>query len=157
MFILIVLAASLALALIRGGKIGNLAELKIRWSGVILIGFLIQVLIFSAYWQERSETQAVTQFAYLVSLGLLLTALTVNLRIPGMWLITFGFCLNFIVIALNGGHMPVAESALAVSGLPQLLPGQVSNNSIGIGPDTDRKSTRLNSSHNSESRMPSSA
>ena len=30
-------------------------------------------------------------------------------------------------------------------------------NEFFFGPDTDRKSTRLNSSHNNQSRMPSSA
>jgi len=134
--ILVVLAAAIALALLRGGRLGNLAALNIRWRGIIIVGFLIQVLIFSSYWQEKSETRSLTQFAYLASLCLLLVALAANHRIPGMKLITLGFFLNFLAIAVNGGYMPASPAALQMSKLPLLGPGDVSNNSIGMGPDT---------------------
>jgi hypothetical protein len=136
MIILVVLAASIVLALMRGGNLGNLGTLNIRWRGFILIGFLIQVLIFSPFWQGKNETIALTRFAYLASLVLLLLALVTNHRIAGMRLIVFGFLLNFIAITLNGGYMPASPEALALSGLPQLSPGQVSSNSIGMGPNT---------------------
>ncbi len=136
MIIFVVLAGSIVLALLRGGKLTNLGDQKVRWSPLILIGLLIQVLIFNSYWQEKIETRSVTPFAYLVSLLLVWTALAVNLHIPGMWLILFGFSLNLIVIALNGGYMPVLASARAVSGHRALAPGEVSNNVIGAEAST---------------------
>jgi hypothetical protein len=136
MFILVVLAIALVLGVIRGGMIVNLADVNIRWRGLILLGFLIQILIFSDFWQARNEMSALTPLAYLASLGLLLVALAMNYQLPGMRLIASGFCLNFVVIALNGGYMPASTDALTAAGLPPLLPGQVSTNSIGIGPDT---------------------
>lgn len=136
MIVLLVLAVSIVVALLRGGRLGNLGLLNIRWRGVIILGFLIQVLIFSPDWQERDATRSVTQFAYLASLCLLVVALAVNYRVPGMKLIAFGFLLNFIAIAANGGYMPASLSALQNTGLAPLQPGQVSNNSIGMGPDT---------------------
>ncbi len=136
MIILVVLAASIAIALLRGGSLGNLATLNIRWRGFILIGFLIQIIIFTPYWQEKSETRSLTQFAYLVSLCLLLVALAANQRIPGMKLITLGFFLNFLAIAANGGYMPASPSAFQMTKLPPLGPGEVSNNSIGMTADT---------------------
>ncbi len=136
MIFLVLLVASILLALIRGGKISNLGELKIRWYGLILLGFLMQVLIFSPYWQERNETRALTHWAYVASLLMLLIALVGNYRVPGMGLIIIGFFLNWVVILANGGYMPASPTALATAGLRPLAPGQVSNNSIGVGPDT---------------------
>ncbi len=136
MIILVVLVVSLAVAMIRGGKIGRLADLNLRWRGVIISGFLIQVLIFSSFWQSNPETKILTQYAYGVSMGLLVIALGVNLRIPGIPLLTLGLVLNSITIVANGGYMPASPEALALSGHPQLSPGQVSNNSIGMGPTT---------------------
>ena len=136
MIFLVVLVIAVVVGLIRGGKLGTFAELNIRWKGFILVGFLIQVLIFSDFWQGQSETRALVQLGYLTSLVLLLVALLVNHRIPGMWLISLGFLLNFIAIALNGGYMPASPAALEMSGHRLLPPGQVSNNSIGMGADT---------------------
>ncbi len=136
MFILLILGVSLILALMRGGKLDRLALLHIRWRGVILTGFLIQVLVFSEFWQAQSDLRATTSLAYILSLSLLLIALAVNIRLPGLALITIGFCLNLLVIALNGGYMPSSDSARALVGLPPLEPGQMTKNSVGIGPDT---------------------
>lgn len=136
MFILLILGFSLILALLRGGRLDQLAVLPLRWRGVILTGFLIQVLVFSDFWQGQSDLRAVTQFAYVLSLSLLLLALVANLRLPGLPLIMLGFCLNFTVIALNGGYMPSSAAARALVGLSHLEPGQVASNSIGMGPGT---------------------
>ena len=131
MFILAVLVVSIFIALIRGGKISRFADLNLRWRGVILIGFLMQVLIFSNFWQSRPDTKVLTQYLYIASNVLLLLALAYNYRIPGMRLLTLGLVLNSIAIITNGGYMPASPDALALAGLPQLSPGQVSNNSIG--------------------------
>ncbi len=136
MFILVILAISLLLALVRGGRLDNLALLPLRWRGVILTGFLIQVLVFSDFWQGQDELRAATHVAYLLSLSLLLAALLANFRVPGLPLITLGFCLNFTVIALNGGYMPSAAAARELVGLSPLEPGQVASNSIGMGAST---------------------
>ena len=132
MFILFILAASVIIALIRGGELIRFADLNLRWRGVLLTGFLIQVLIFSSFWQSRPDTKALTQFAYVASLVLLLLALVYNYRIPGMPLLTLGLALNSIAIIANGGYMPASPEALALAGLPPLTPGQISNNSIGM-------------------------
>jgi hypothetical protein len=136
MFLLVVLAAAILLALARGGSLVNLASLQLHWRGVILLGFLIQVIIFSSFWQDRGETRGWTQIAYFFSLCLLVAALAANRRIPGVTLLTIGFLLNFGAIAANGGHMPASYSAMQSTTLTPLQPGEVSNNSIGMGPDT---------------------
>jgi hypothetical protein len=136
MFILYVLVVALIVARVRGGKFTHLGLLHFRWSGLILLGFLIQLIIFQPFWQERGETRALTEIAYLASMSLLLLPLLANLRLPGLVLIAAGFGLNFLAIALNGGHMPAAAGAMAMAGLRPLDPGQVANNSVGVGPET---------------------
>ena len=136
MIILVVLALSIVVAFWRGGRFGNLAHLNLRWRGVILAGFLIQVLIFSSFWQDRAETYALTNWGYILSLLVLLVALVYNYRLPGMTVITLGFFLNFVAIALNGGYMPASPMAMQAAGRVVLLPGQMSSNSIGMGPQT---------------------
>jgi hypothetical protein len=136
MIILVVLAVSIIVAIVRGGRLQNLAHLHLRWRGVILAGFFVQVFIFSSFWQGRSETKPLTPWAYILSLLLLLVALCYNYRLPGMRVITLGFFFNFITVALNGGYMPASPAAMQTAGLPVLLPGQVMSNSIGMGPET---------------------
>ena len=136
MIVLVLLVLSIIIAFARGGRLQNLAHLNLRWRGVILSGFLIQVLVFSPFWEARNEPQALTQWGYLLSLSLLLVALLYNYRLPGMSVITLGFLFNFIAIALNGGYMPASPWAMQTAGRTVLLPGQVLSNSIGMGPDT---------------------
>jgi CDP-diglyceride synthetase len=135
-FIFVVLAVAIGIAFARGGKFSRLAQINFRLSALILAGFLIQVLIFSSPWQDDSQTRALTPYAYLLSLFLLLIALSQNQHLKGMRLITLGFALNALVIALNGGYMPTTPEARALAGQPVLAPGAVRNNSIGAGADT---------------------
>lgn len=136
MFIFLILLAAILIALFRGGSLMRFAELEIRWSGVIIAGFLLQVLVFSDFWQTHNTLRPFTPLAYLASLALLLIALLLNRHIPGIVLLGLGFLSNSIAIAANGGFMPASPSALTIAGLPPLAPGQTSNNSIGMGADT---------------------
>ncbi len=136
MFIFIVLAAAVGIAFARGGRFSHLAQSNFRFSALILAGFLIQVLIYSSLWQDNSQTRPLSPYAYLLSLFLLLIALSQNQHLPGMRLITLGFALNALVIALNGGYMPTTPEARALAGQPVLAPGAIRNNSIGAGAET---------------------
>lgn len=136
MIILLVLLIAIVFSILRGGRFTNLSTLHFRWSGLVIFGFLIQVVIFSSFWQEKIETRSLTAAVYLVSLLTLLAALATNYRIAGMRLIILGFLLNFAAIALNGGYMPVLPAARAISGQSELGPGQIANNVIGARPDT---------------------
>jgi Family of unknown function (DUF5317) len=136
MIILVALLVSMIVALLRGGQLTNLASLNLRWRGVIIAGFLLQVLIFSSSWESQSALVTLTPLAYLISMLLLLAALAANYRLPGMRLLAIGFFLNFAAIVLNGGHMPASPAALQAAGLHVLQPGQISSNSIGMGANT---------------------
>lgn len=136
MIILLLLFAAVVWAWLRGGKITNLGYVSIKWSGLVLIGFMIQVVIFTPIWQDHPGLVPHTATFYVISLELILVALVANLQHPGIWLILIGFGLNFAAIAANGGYMPASQDSLAAAGLTVLLPGEVSHNSVGAGPGT---------------------
>jgi hypothetical protein len=136
MIILLLLGAALGWALIRGGKISNLGYASFFGSELILVGFLTQAVIFSPLWGNEPILRPYTSTFYLISLEMLLVALAANFRLPGMWLLTLGFGLNFAAIAVNGGYMPASQFALEAAGLPVLLPGETLTNSIGMSTDT---------------------
>jgi hypothetical protein len=136
MFIFLILIAAILLALLRGGNLLRMADLEIRWKILILGGFLLQVVVFSNFWQANDVLKNLAPPAYLLSLFLLMIALAKNYRVPGMIFLGLGFLSNSITIALNGGFMPASPFALEAAGMPPLAPGQTSNNSIGMGPNT---------------------
>ncbi len=136
MFIFIILALATALALVRGGKFTNLARVQFHWSALILFGFLIQVVIYSGFWQNNPALKPLSPYAYMLSLLLLLGALARNQHLPGMRLLSLGFALNALAIFANGGYMPATPEARAFAGQPILAPGEIRNNSIGAGADT---------------------
>lgn len=136
MFFLLLVAASILVARARGGAFSHLAQIRFRWSGLILLGLLLQIAIFNSVWQTNSTLQPFSSTAYLGSLTLLLIALARNDSLPGIKIISFGFALNFLAIAANGGYMPATSDARAFAGQPILKSGEVRNNSIGAGSDT---------------------
>ena len=136
MFFLLLLAASIVLALLRGGKFSNLSRVHFRLPLLILVGLWIQIIIYSSFWQTNLQLKPLAPYAYLFSLGLLLVALARNLSLPGMRVVLFGFALNALVIALNGGYMPTTPEARAFAGQLILAPGETHNNSIGVGAET---------------------
>jgi hypothetical protein len=136
MIILLILVVSIIIALIRHGKLSRFADIHLRWRGIIILGFLVQVLIFSNSWQASPDLKPLTPYLYIASMGLLLAALVPSFHIPGMRLITFGLCLNFVAILFNGGYMPASPEAFALAGHSGLSPGQVTNNSIVMHPGT---------------------
>ena len=86
---------------------------------------------------------------FLASLGELVTERSgvLNLGLEGMMLV--GALAAFATVAQGGG--------LVVAVLAAMIAGMVLALVFGFVTLTDRKSTRLNSSHSQQSRMPSSA
>ena len=136
MFIFVILIAAILVALLRGGKITHLADLNFQWRGLILVGFLIQIIIFNDFWQKNPTLQPFTSLAYIISLALLMLALAKNHTIPGMLILTLGFFFNALAITLNGGFMPASLDAWTTAGFSPLAPGELHNNSIGMSPGT---------------------
>ncbi len=121
MFLLVGVGLAFLLALILGGRPARLAQARFRASWLVLVALALQILIFSRWWQEHSGLGATTAPLYIVSMLLLVVAVWLNRRVPGMALLGVGLLLNTAVITANGGHMPASFQALQTAGL--LEPG----------------------------------
>jgi hypothetical protein len=106
-----------AIGLIRGGRLRNLSYLSIRWSALPLLALGLQVIVIYGPGREDARPFGVPALLILGSYGLVMATVLANWRLPGMVLLGLGAALNFLVILLNGGWMPVTPELLVASGL----------------------------------------
>ena len=108
---------SLLIAVLRGGDLLALAEVRFRHSWLILLGLLIQIVIFSPWWASIPDCVDWTHEAYCLSMAVLLVPMWLNRSLPGMAFLGIGLFLNALTIWANGGQMPASLWALQTSGL----------------------------------------
>ena len=100
-----VLVGLLAAAIV-GASWRGFAEVRWRLSPLIMLGLLIQIVLFS-----KSEAIVTPLLPYapglhLLSYGLVIASLIANWQLPGVKFILAGALLNGAAIAANGGQMP---------------------------------------------------
>ncbi len=102
------LALAGVLGFLLGGRLANLARLRIRWAPAAVVGLALQL--------APTPGHTWPLLLLYVSFGLLVVFAFVNVRwrVPGAWLILLGIVCNFTVIAVNEG-MPVSREALVRS------------------------------------------
>jgi len=116
----LVFVSSMLVALARGGRLENLATLRVRYIWLFFVPLALQLAVFSPMGNLARIDDALDRYVYFASHLLVALALWLNRTIPGVKWIALGFVLNFVVISLNGGFMPVSNSAMAFAGLPLL-------------------------------------
>jgi hypothetical protein len=114
----IVLASALAVPLL-GGRLGALAEVRLRLPWALPAALALQVVALDLPGVPGWLRPPLHVGSYLVA-GAFLVA---NRRLPGMPLVGIGAAANLLAIAANGGVMPASPSALAAAGLPPDPPG----------------------------------
>ena len=110
MFVLDAIAIGLVVGELAGGSIAALAEMRIRWSGLILAGLIFQLVLFSG-----PVTDRIGDFGpvlYVLSTGVVLGAVLRNWRIAGLPIVVLGAVSNAAAILANGGFMPASPGAL---------------------------------------------
>lgn len=105
------MAISILVGWIRGGKLTNLTEIRVRLWGLLPTGFLL--LAASAFLSTDQHQLAVALI--LVSYLPLLLFVWLNREMTGIWIAGMGILMNFTVIVLNAG-MPVLEEAVRIAG-----------------------------------------
>jgi len=91
-------------------------ELKHLW--LVLVAALPQVLaFFLPATRERVPDQWIPYLLISTQL-ILLIFVWVNRRKPFIWLLGLGLLLNFIVISLNGGWMPISPETIQSQNVP---------------------------------------
>jgi hypothetical protein len=113
-FILYAVLIGLAIGVLAGGRPLALGDIRFRWGGLIVIGFLSQILLFSP--AVASQIGDLGPWLYVGTTLLVGAALLRNIRLPGMPVIGLGALSNMAAILANGGYMPSTEAALSAVG-----------------------------------------
>jgi hypothetical protein len=110
--VLLIIAAvvvGVGLGLILGGSFGNLAQLKLRWWWLALVGLALQLAPVASATRGRVDWPASALLA--LSFVCLFVFLGANLWVAGVPIVALGILCNALAIAVNGG-MPVSDAAL---------------------------------------------
>lgn len=109
MTLLIAIVIGVALGFALGGRLGNLAEIPLRWNVLIVLGLALQLLLFGPL---TLFPAAALPALYLLSNAIAGVWLIRNLAVAGVACIALGACSNLVAIAANGGRMPVDAALL---------------------------------------------
>jgi len=107
-----------ALGLLAGGRIEHLANVRLRWIGVLLVGLFLRFGIGAAVDAGIGQVQSWRLPLYDLAFVLVLVALWRNRSYPGLSLAFVGVSLNLLAITVNGGYMPVWLPSLTAAGFP---------------------------------------
>lgn len=112
--VVVVLACAVVAGWLLGGRLRNLADVRLRspWLAFVAVGLLV---LLSGLGLAGVQLEAVTLPIVVASQAALLAFVAANRYLPGMPLVLVGFALNALVIVANGG-MPVDPEALRAVG-----------------------------------------
>jgi len=108
----ILFGLAISLARHRGQVLGVLSRLPLRAPWLALIAVGLQVPLLRAEGGTPGEVAA-QQVLFLASHLPLLAFVWLNRRLPGLWLVGLGATCNLLVVAANGGWMPIEPETLA--------------------------------------------
>jgi MFS transporter, DHA3 family, macrolide efflux protein len=111
------IALGLIAGLLAGGRLSNLLEVRLRWMAAIFLAVVVRYLTEAALSRELPLAEAFRVPLLVASYAILLLGTWANRRQPGMSIAFVGILSNAVVIAVNGGHMPIWEPSLIAAGL----------------------------------------
>jgi hypothetical protein len=98
--LVVALVGSILLGLLRGGDLSRIAKVNLKGHWLYVSGFLLQVML---NWTAPKYVGILYSLSFL----LLLAGAYVDRHIRSMNWVILGIALNAVVIAFNGGKMPV--------------------------------------------------
>ena len=114
--------SSIVLALIvgalAGGGLPRLAELKLKWSVLLLAALALRLAVGITRETEFASMVPVGA-AYVAAYGLIFAWLWFNWRVPGLQVASVGIGANLLAVLLNGGQMPIWSAAFFSAGFTQ--------------------------------------
>jgi hypothetical protein len=102
-----VIAAALAIAVLVGGDVRRLSQLRVRHIELLLAAFAVKVIVALLGTTHSQLAVNVARPLNVVGAVLLLAVVWFNRRIPGALLFGAGLTLNLLAILAFGGRMPV--------------------------------------------------
>ncbi|HYK94640.1 MAG TPA: MFS transporter [Candidatus Dormibacteraeota bacterium] len=116
--LIVSLILGLALGLLAGGRIENLAYVRLRLVQLLFLGLVLRYATEFAIENGNDIADAVRLPLFASGFLLLLIGLWSNREHPGIALAFVGILLNAIAIVTNGGYMPVWQPSIVAAGLP---------------------------------------
>jgi MFS transporter, DHA3 family, macrolide efflux protein len=107
----------LLLGLLAGGRLGNLSEIRLRWTWLLVVAVVVRFGTEAALGAHIGIVETLRLPLLISAFVVLLAALWVNRSYPGLSLAFLGVLSNTLVIVANDGFMPIWEPALTASGL----------------------------------------
>jgi len=126
--ILIALCLAFLLGLVVvGGRVSNLDRIEVRWGWLAPLAFLMQAYLIFFPAERAGDLLSARSLLLTLSHVLLFVLVWQNRHVSGIKLIGLGLLLNFLVMVVNGGFMPITPHTLAQIGYdgnaPQLETG----------------------------------
>lgn len=109
----------LVLGLLAGGKLRNLAEIRLRWAWLLVVAVILRFATEAALGAHIEIVETLRLPLLAGAFAILLVALWVNRTYPGLSLAFLGVLSNTLVILANGGFMPIWSPALTAAGLSE--------------------------------------
>jgi hypothetical protein len=104
---------SFIVGLFRKGNLRAFSQLNLKWGWVFPLLLVVQLTVFML--QNKSEFLGqLSGSIYILVYIIGLVFLFLNRKNPGFILIFIGVFLNFLVMVINGGRMPVSVESAAV-------------------------------------------
>ncbi len=117
MLYLYIIIFSIVIGILRKGNLTNLTQVSLKKMELILLACLIQAGLIFLGARKVKFVLDYSSYAMIFSYIVLLLAVWYNKKLKGMNFIALGIFFNFIVIVVNGGHMPVLLDSLYKVGL----------------------------------------
>jgi MFS transporter, DHA3 family, macrolide efflux protein len=117
MFLSTILLALLVGAL-AGGGIPRLADLKLRWSFLLLGAILLRVLAGLSR-ETGIGSDIPVGWAFIAAYGLIFVWLWGNWRVPGLQIASVGIGANMAAVIVNVGQMPIWSAAFFAAGFTE--------------------------------------
>lgn len=104
---------SFIVGFLRKGNLKGLAQLNLKWGWMFPLLLAFEIAVF-AFQNDFKILGQASNYIYMVIYILGLLFLFLNRNNPGFILILIGVFLNFLVMVINGGRMPVSLTAASV-------------------------------------------
>jgi MFS transporter, DHA3 family, macrolide efflux protein len=116
--LIVSLVLGIVLGLFAGGRIENLAFVRLRLVQLLFLGLILRYATQFAIENGNNIADAVRLPLFATGFLLLLIGLWANREHPGIALAFVGILLNAVAIVTNGGYMPVWQPSILAAGLP---------------------------------------
>jgi hypothetical protein len=145
MILMAALLLAMVAAWIRGGRLAALADVDLRWGWLALLGLALQLGVIYGPVPTTPDGQSAQALLLMGSYGLLCVFAALNRRSPGMPWLAAGMGLNLLVMAANGGFMPVTPEVLEAAGLGHLVSAPLEGTRVPMSKDIvlAKEATRL--------------